>query len=145
MTKTKRPAIEMNLSMLLYVSTVCLAADRREAEFAQLVDETIIANRALGMTGALMLCSTRFVQMLEGPSDALAPLVDRICADARHTDVEILVRQPISKRRFARFGMVYAGQSLFVSRKIAKPVAQAKRGSDPDIEELIHMMIEFSQ
>ena len=134
----------MNLSKLLYVSTACLATDRRVTEFAQLVDQAIIANRAMGMTGALMLCSTRFVQMLEGPSAALVPLTDRICADARHTDIEILVRRPINARRFAGFGMVYAGQSLFVSRKIAKPVAQAKRGSDPDIEELIEMMFEFS-
>jgi hypothetical protein len=135
----------VNLSTFLYVSTACLVAERQVAEFAQIVDQAVAANRFLGMTGALMFCSTRFVQMLEGPSTALAPLADRICADKRHTDIEFLVRHPITARRFKNFGMVYEGQSLFVSRKIAKPVAQAKRGSAPEIEELIQLMMEFSR
>jgi hypothetical protein len=135
----------MNLSTLLYVSTACLAADRRAAEFARIVDEAVAANRILGMTGALMFCGTRFVQMLEGPSAKLALLADRICADTRHSEIIFLVRRPIAVRRFKSFGMVYDGQSLFVSRQIAKPVAQAKRGSAPEIETLIHLMMEFSQ
>jgi hypothetical protein len=141
----KRSELNVNLSTFLYVSTACLSADHRVVEFGRLVDQTVAANRVLGMTGALMFCSTRFVQILEGPSSVLAPLADRICADPRHTDLVSLVRRPINARRFKQFGMVYEGQSLFVSRKIAKPVAQAQRGSDPEIEDLIRLMMEFSQ
>jgi hypothetical protein len=92
-----------------------------------------------------MRCGTRFVQILEGPSAPLRQLVDSIGADPRHTDMVVLLQSPILDRRFARFTMAYDGQSLFVSRNIAKPVAQAKRGSVPVIDDLIQLMLEFSR
>lgn len=135
----------MSLATLLYASSACLPAGERDAHLAQLVHHAVAANSRMNVTGALMHCATRFVELLEGPPEVLDPLVTRIAADTRHTDMITLLRKPITERRFTTFALVYNGNSVFVSRNISRPLAQAKRGSEVETHDLVQMMIEFSR
>ncbi|MCA9277585.1 MAG: BLUF domain-containing protein [Phycisphaeraceae bacterium] len=62
-------------------------------------------NRILDVTGCLWFNDTYFAQLLEGAADVLHTLMHRICADHRHTNVEVLIDQPLPIRHFERFSM----------------------------------------
>lgn len=57
-------------------------------------------NVAHHLTGALAYGDGHFIQVLEGPEDALSATVDRIRADARHHDLEVIGPTPIMHRMF---------------------------------------------
>lgn len=61
-----------------------------------------------GLTGALAINDGWFLQVIEGPSDRIDRLMDRIKADRRHTDVEVLQRQVIKHRLFDTWSMASA-------------------------------------
>ena len=56
-----------------------------------------VANR---LTGALAYGDGHFIQVLEGPEEALIATIDRIRADVRHHDLEIVGPRPIMHRMF---------------------------------------------
>ena len=62
-------------------------------------------NPALGVTGVLCFGEGIFLQALEGGRGAVNTLYNRIVGDARHTQVELLVYEEISERRFAGWSM----------------------------------------
>jgi hypothetical protein len=64
-------------------------------------------NPAAHLTGMLLFDSGRFVQLLEGPRDALTKRFLSIASDPRHHGVEILVAGPIDSRLFGDWSMHY--------------------------------------
>lgn len=62
-------------------------------------------NREHDITGCLWVGKQHFVQVLEGPTEAVDPLFARIRRDARHSRVTMLERAPLVDRRHARFAM----------------------------------------
>lgn len=60
------------------------------------------------LTGALAINDGWFLQVIEGPKDALDRLLKRLDADPRHKAVEILQRQPITDRLFDAWSMASA-------------------------------------
>ena len=135
----------MSVLAILYVSTASILEDRREAALERIVEQATSANTRAGLTGALMFSGNRFAQMLEGPSNALDALMERIAADPRHCEVTILFHGAVAKCQFKSFSLVYSGSSVFVSRSISLPLARAKRGAPPELENLIRLMVEFSR
>ncbi len=81
----------------------------RHVSEAMVVDGIVLPsirrNRELNVSGCLWVGPDCFVQLLEGPADAVDSLYERIEVDPRHSDVTLLVRQPIPQRRYKRFGM----------------------------------------
>lgn len=69
-------------------------------------------NSAAGLTGALMVTSDRFVQILEGPSAALDALMHRLRADARHRNIEVIAQLPVRDRLFVGLPMARAEAGL---------------------------------
>jgi hypothetical protein len=59
----------------------------------------------VGVTGVLCLGEGIFLQVLEGGRSAVNKLYNRIVADKRHSDVELLCYEEISERRFAGWAM----------------------------------------
>lgn len=66
------------------------------------------SNRANGITGFLVRTRSHFVQFVEGPLDAVHALQDRLVADPRHTEFEVLAEGPAATRQFPDWSMGYA-------------------------------------
>ena len=62
-------------------------------------------NPEAGITGVLCFSEGIFLQVLEGGRSAVNRLYNRIAADPRHTQVELLSYQEIGERRFAGWSM----------------------------------------
>lgn len=64
-----------------------------------------VNNLALGVTGALCIHNNTFLQQLEGESDIVGTLYERIILDDRHRDATIIDLTEISERRFGNWSM----------------------------------------
>lgn len=98
----------MSLIRLLYRSDSELTgSDRavREAAFA-LADEAHARNTSIEVSGALMFAGGVFVQLLEGSSEAVESVFERICCDVRHRRLVLLDCSAIEQRVFGDRGMV---------------------------------------
>jgi len=91
------------LVRLMYVSRAVPALDQEE--LVAIVRKSRTDNPALGITGVLCLSGGIFVQVLEGGRSAVNRLYNRIVADPRHGQVELLSYQEIGERRFAGWAM----------------------------------------
>ncbi|MEL6237991.1 MAG: BLUF domain-containing protein [Pseudomonadota bacterium] len=63
-------------------------------------------NRKWGITGALVCRRDLYVQLIEGPEDAIDKLFSRIAEDDRHCDVALLHRGHVSARIFSKWEML---------------------------------------
>lgn len=62
-------------------------------------------NQAAGVTGFLIFDRDSFLQVLEGPREALDATMARIAQDDRHRDVSVLDTRPIGQRSFNAWTM----------------------------------------
>ena len=63
-------------------------------------------NRANGITGALICRQDMYIQLVEGPDEAIDALYQRILADDRHTDVKLEMSTPVDERMFPEWDML---------------------------------------
>jgi Sensors of blue-light using FAD len=91
------------LVRLLYASRAVGAVD--QDELLAILRKSKSANPQHGITGVLCLSDGIFLQVLEGGRTAVNALYNRIVADPRHTDIELLLYQEIGERRFAGWSM----------------------------------------
>ena len=71
----------------------------------RIVNHAQASNQILKVTGVLAHWDDRFVQILEGPSNVVAGLLQTIREDPRHEDFMFLGSKPISERRFGQWLM----------------------------------------
>ena len=62
-------------------------------------------NRGQSITGLLILSGETFLQVLEGPSNAVNPLYQKILQDERHHDVTLISYEQIATRSFEDWSM----------------------------------------
>lgn len=93
----------MMLVRLMYASRAVPSIDNDELH--TILRQSKHNNPAHGITGLLCYSNGVFVQALEGGRGAVNQLYNRIAADARHTEVELLSYEEISERRFAGWAM----------------------------------------
>ncbi|NDW07866.1 BLUF domain-containing protein [Jiella pacifica] len=62
-------------------------------------------NGDLAVTGMLIHEFNRFIQLLEGPLEAIEALMTAIIADGRHTDIRIFLRQSAAAPSLSRWIM----------------------------------------
>lgn len=91
---------------LLYVSV--LAPHQRPTVVGQIVAQARARNAERGITGLLVFDGLHFCQHIEGPPEALRPLMERIRLDARHSDVQVLYEGSRDERRYHRFDLGFA-------------------------------------
>jgi hypothetical protein len=84
------------LHRLLYVSTANPSID--EAGLARIIETAQARNAALNITGLLVFTGSHFMQLLEGPKDAVEVVFDMICQDQRHGAVARLIAEPTRER-----------------------------------------------
>ena len=62
-------------------------------------------NPAVGVTGALLYADGNFMQVLEGPPDAVEGVYRRVSRDPRHRGVLVLYDAPAAERLFPDWSM----------------------------------------
>jgi Sensors of blue-light using FAD len=93
----------MTLVRLLYASRAAQAANAED--LAAILRQCRAHNPAHGITGVLCCSDDLYLQVLEGGRGAVNRLYNRIVADPRHKDVELLSYQQIGERHFAGWAM----------------------------------------
>ena len=63
-------------------------------------------NRANGITGALICRQDMYIQLVEGPDDAIDALYQRISVDDRHTEVKLEMSAEVEERMFPEWDML---------------------------------------
>jgi Sensors of blue-light using FAD len=83
-------------------------AEFAECEIPQLLEKTRAANAARGISGMLLYIEDSFFQVLEGPSNSVDTVYQKISADTRHKHVTLIIREPIAERSFGEWTMGFA-------------------------------------
>lgn len=89
-----------------------------ESDLVGLLEQSRNHNPAVGVTGMLLYHDHCFFQVLEGPRDAVHTLADRIEQDRRHTQMTVIIDEPIHKRSFGEWTMGFAHVSPEDLRRI---------------------------
>lgn len=93
----------MALFRFTYTSTA--STPFREADLLHLRLTSEDHNDRHGVTGLLLYGDLRFAQLVEGPENGLAHIVDRIVRDPRHDNIEVLYQGPVAKRQFGGWAL----------------------------------------
>ncbi|MGJ0426838.1 BLUF domain-containing protein [Methylocystis sp.] len=88
---------------LVYFSNANL--DLNLSAIEGMVEMSAERNRPRHISGALLYNGLNFLQILEGPRQALTPLYLQIRTDSRHSGVVKLVHESIPMRSFPDWGM----------------------------------------
>ncbi len=62
-------------------------------------------NAPAGVSGLLTVCDGHYLQWLDGPAGPVGDLYDRICADRRHTEVELLSLKAVPEPAFSDWSL----------------------------------------
>jgi len=110
------------LIRLIYISTA--RSELTKVELDGILRTSRRNNAAVGVTGLLIVGGRRFLQALEGPSDAVMQTYDQIKADARHFAAVTLDNRPISQRGFPDWAMGHQPSNAFrADGSVAEDVA----------------------
>ena len=90
------------LRRVIYVSE---KVGSSEHDVADIVKASNKNNPSKDITGCLLKGKNSFLQILEGPSDAIEGLYKTISEDNRHTNVKRLCDEPLDKRLFSDWSM----------------------------------------
>ena len=98
------------LIRLVYISRS--TESNRETRHIQNIAEKIllvanIQNKQNGITGILCFSNDCYFQCLEGISDAVLHLYSKLLNDPRHTDLKIILKEPITSSSFSKWSMKY--------------------------------------
>jgi light-regulated signal transduction histidine kinase (bacteriophytochrome) len=91
------------LHFLIYVSRS--VAPMSGQALNELLKKSRDFNRSVGITGCLIYQDGFFMQMLEGPREAVFALCEKIKTDPRHRDVGIVIEAPARRRIFVDWSM----------------------------------------
>ncbi|MDP3377243.1 MAG: BLUF domain-containing protein [Brevundimonas sp.] len=95
------------LERLVYGSTATGHTDNL-LNMATILAESGRNNARDGLTGALAAHEGRFIQVIEGSSDAIDALLRRLATDPRHKDIVIFGRDLVEQRLFGDWVMANA-------------------------------------
>lgn len=79
----------------------------------------IASNAAHGITGMLYWSGEYFMQTLEGAGDEVTACYQRICRDARHTEVSLVNSVPAGERWFGQWSMGFT--RLLAAHRLTLP------------------------
>ena len=113
------------LVRLMYASRAIAAVDMEELQ--AILRQSKANNPNEGITGVLCMCfdARVFIQVLEGGRSAVNALYNRITRDPRHHDVELLVYESITERRFGHWCMGLVNMSRLNPALLLKYSAKA--------------------
>lgn len=129
---------------LLYVSRSTIPRERLAMEVANIVAVSRAHNAGAGITGGLVRAGPYFAQLLEGPTDAVKTLMERIDRDPRHTDVSVVRIEASTKRQLPDWSMAYAGESTYVANQIAALLGPGLAADAERINRLNVLIVTFA-
>lgn len=94
----------MPFTQLIYVSDL---VQRNEAELGSIVEAAVRHNRKDQITGMLLYSEGNFLQVLEGPKEAVHATYRRISKDKRHQNLMLIAEEEVAQRQFADWSMGY--------------------------------------
>jgi hypothetical protein len=98
------------LFRMAYVSTASKSFD--SAELREMLKESNRRNKEAGITGILLYKDGQFMQVLEGPGQAVAETFSRISKDPRHHGIMVLLKGAVQERRFPDWSMAFRDLNL---------------------------------
>ncbi len=129
---------------LIYISESINSLDTNG--LLALCSEFARRNERVEISGLLILIGNQFMQVLEGPEDAVESLALRIAQDPRHRGFTIVFEGAVDKRAFAGWSMrgLDLGRSFPVDHKtrhaIRSCIDEILAGSRRDGEQVIEMI-----
>ena len=99
------------IERLTYISTSRNVMGPTHQEVQDILRHSRANNSRDALSGVLVVGGRRFLQVLEGPREALAQAYARIQADARHFALVKLAQVSAEERCFARWAMGYPQES----------------------------------
>lgn len=90
---------------IIYVSHSFEEMNRNE--LMQILEKSRKNNKALDVTGMLLYKGGNFLQVLEGPDQAVAEIYAKITKDPRHKDVAIISKTYVQAREFPEWEMAF--------------------------------------
>lgn len=78
------------------------------ADVAEILAVSRRRNSLVGISGMLLCASDRFLQLIEGPRDAVEATYRRIAADPRHSEMVLSYEGVDEPRRFTSWAMGFA-------------------------------------
>lgn len=93
----------MKLVQLVYASR--MSRPLTMAELVRMLDIAKTRNACAGLTGMLTFGAEQFLQILEGPAEAVNALYGRLVIDPLHRDLVLLGYGPITARTFGDWSM----------------------------------------
>lgn len=106
---------------IVYISTTRKVLSGGELD--DILDISRRNNDAAGVTGLLVAGGSRFLQALEGPTQAVLTTFNRICRDPRHFAVVELANRLVDARAFGDWSMAYqAGGDVATGASLAEAV-----------------------
>jgi hypothetical protein len=104
---------KMSVFKVVYRSRAAWHADqsRNEADIEHIITVSRAWNADRGLTGALLVSSYGYAQVLEGPPGEVKTLFERIRVDRRHRDLELLYHDEHPERDFGNWAMALVSPS----------------------------------
>jgi hypothetical protein len=81
------------------------AGTHSDRDLADILAQSRMNNGLEGVSGILLANGAGYLQVLEGASEGVAHVFDRIRHDGRHTDVVVLRDENVERRSFGGWGM----------------------------------------
>jgi len=116
----------MSIEQLVYISRSSQPLTS-PLDVADILEQASRNNPFLALTGVLTWSGDTFVQLLEGPSDALDVIMAKLLFDPRHSDIDILAREPVSERTFPEWSLVFAMFTPRTGADLTKLLQQERR------------------
>jgi hypothetical protein len=98
------------LFRIAYISAASKSFD--PAELREMLKESDARNKEAGITGMLLYKDGQFMQVLEGPGEAVTTTFSRISKDPRHHDIKVLLQGAVQERRFPGWSMAFRDLNL---------------------------------
>ncbi|WP_204912442.1 BLUF domain-containing protein [Microlunatus spumicola] len=98
------------ISYLAYASSA--TRELRADDIADILARSQRKNAAQDLTGALLYKGGSFLQVLEGPQQAVVDTFHRVGMDARHRGIVVLLRGVAPEREFGDWSMAYGDADI---------------------------------
>lgn len=102
-----------NLYTIAYVSRGRIPEDSLDRELRRIIDVSQSKNAEEEITGVLITTGCHFLQVLEGPIDAVRALTAKLLLDPRHSDMKVVDEYTIAERHYPDWSMRYAGLTTY--------------------------------
>ena len=118
------------IEQILYISTV---SPRETIDLPAILAVARRNNDADAITGLLMFNGKRFLQVLEGPHEAVDRTFERIRRDSRHRAQVVLARKTIEQREFGEWSMAYRDGSHRDGAEIINDICSKTAAANPNL------------